>query len=911
MSLTKENLRAFLERENVSDFINLEDYAKYKNIGIYYCRNGYRGFVLELYPSVFSGLNEHETIVSAIGYDFPIETAIDIHYLPSRNIDDILNRYKNGHNSPEGIKNPHVLSELISKNVEWVQGSRDKSLINSPIVDIRPRNHRVILSVSIPPINQKNQRIDDDEIVKIANITIGKLQSLNAREIEIDDFLTIFNEMISPNKTKSWNVKFDKQTPIYNHFLSSEDSMDIYEKDDSFIVSQSIDTKKTYTSVLTTKTFPSKMNIIMAQSLFFNMDGKNPKNYFAGSYFLSLRIVVEDKEKLKKIQLAKSQANTYQTNIMGEKIKTYFPILDEVSQESVDLISKLNGKNEVILKSQWTMVLNDDSIETLYQRIETIKTEGEKMDWIFQQETEIAQMLYLSSLMLMYDPHFRPFSKRFQTTLKSNNGAIAPLYKDVYGMGGQERGMLLFGRQGQVHFFDNFEKGRSGNNIVVAAGTRSGKTFMITNKILQDLACGRKSVFIELDETLMDVVENFGGEYLRFDEKEEKKCLNFFTDIKTTSNGKIDDESLFLIVPLVGLMINWSLDSDESKVKSPDNAVMSTYVKKAVRGAFEENGRNAGMAEVYTNLELIYKEIKEEGFDDKRLRDAVLSLEPYAKRGEVYYDFFNGQRNVYFSGNNLIAIGLAALKDKGDMFSIVLMALTQAIISEFYDKSQQHIEKILYVDEAWSLLENPIFVTFLIRVWRTINKYNGSAVAISQDINQYFKTPELEAIYNNSTYKIFFQQPRDVVDRLMESKKIPEDEALKEQIVSMKTVTAVYSEMMIYTNSGMNISRVISNKYSFYLITNADNGAEVFALMKKIKIQKYEAAEILAYRDEKKCSLESSVELFYYRKGKLDFASLSEESTLILKNREEIEEEEEKEEELTFFQKIYLLLFGD
>ncbi|MDD3466323.1 MAG: TraC family protein [Campylobacterales bacterium] len=913
MALTQDNLRAFLERETVADFINIESYAKVDDIGIYYMRNGYRGFVFELQPSSFVGLNEHETIVSALGYDFPEQSCVEIFYIPSRNFDKMMGEYVKGHSSPKNIRNPAAIKSFIEKNKDWLVAHRNKNIIKSSIVDSRPKNHRVFITFMIPPVNKKNIEITDNDIVKLANISRGKLSTLAPFEPALNDFLAIFNEAISPGREKMWDIDYDESTPIYNHFLSSEDEISCYSKDESIIEhkNQSNDIKY-YSAVLTTKKYPTRFNIAKAQSLFFDMDGKNPKNHFSAPFFITLKIVIENKENMKKKQIAKSQMNRYQTNLLGEKVKVYFPRLATVSEESAEIISRLNDANDAVLKSQWSLVLHESSLNKLHERIETVKSEFEKSTWIIQQETEIPLVAFLYSLPFMFDPRYKEFSKRFATMLKSNNGAVAPLYRDSGSMGSPQKGMLMFGRQTEPQFFDNFEKGHPGNNVVVAAGTRSGKTFFISNKIAHDVACGRKTTFIELDETLHDFVEAFGGTYIRFDEKNEKKCLNFFTNIKTLPNGEIDPEALFYIVPLVGLMINWQLDGDESKVRDPNKAVMSSYVIKAIKAAFGEAGKEAGMSHVHRHLELIYKELKESyGFDDPRLRDAVTSLEPYSQRGGVYYDFFNGKRNIYFTNSNLTAIGLSALRDKGDLFPIVLMALTQAVISEYYDKSKQLIEKLLYIDEAWALLENPIFVVFLIKVWRTINKYNGAGIAISQDIDQYFKSPELESLYNNSTYKIFFQQPRDVIERMANDKKLPDDHVLKESIGSLRTVTGVYSELMIYTNSGFTINRVISNRYAFYLITNADNGPEVFALMKKLGISKDVAAEILSFKDESGLSMECAIEYVWAKQGKIQNDDISVELKKYLEPKKRILSAEKNEflpEHVGFLKKVNIIL---
>jgi len=358
--LTSDNLQAFLERETIADFINLESYAEDdKGNGFYQCRNGYRGFVFEVYPSSNVGLNEHETIVSALGYGYPIETVFEVLYLPSRNITKTLQRYEDGHSKACNISNPAAINTMSAETVKWLKANRDSSIIKSPLLNIRPRDIKTLVIVMIPPVDNKNAEILDTDIIKYSSITEGKLTTLSPRRIKNNEFISIVNEIITPGKTKGWDIEYDEGTPLYNHFCSSEDTIGECEEDSSIIKYSTEGEDDLYSAVLTTKTYPSRYNIVQAKNLFFNTLGKEQKNHFSGPYYISLKISVEDKDKLKKVQKAKAQANKYQVNLLGPKAKEFFPRLKEVEEETTELIERLDNKGDIILKTQWCMVVSD------------------------------------------------------------------------------------------------------------------------------------------------------------------------------------------------------------------------------------------------------------------------------------------------------------------------------------------------------------------------------------------------------------------------------------------------------------------------------------------------------------------------------------------------------------------------
>ena len=85
-------------------------------------------------------------------------------------------------------------------------------------------------------------------------------------------------------------------------------------------------------------------------------------------------------------------------------------------------------------------------------------------------------------------------------------------------------------------------------------------------------------------------------------------------------------------------------------------------------------------------------------------------------------------------------------------------------IDLFWDKikKDRNKKKSIYIDEIWKLIgvsSNKEVASFIYKIFKTIRKYNGSAVSITQDISDLFSLEDGDfgkCILNNSSLKLFF-----------------------------------------------------------------------------------------------------------------------------------------------------------
>ena len=202
---------------------------------------------------------------------------------------------------------------------------------------------------------------------------------------------------------------------------------------------------------------------------------------------------------------------------------------------------------------------------------------------------------------------------------------------------------------------------------------------------------------------------------------------------------------------------------------------------------------------------------------------------------------------------------------------VVLMALVKIVANEFYGKELEDVLKNLICDEAWMILNHPFIASFLIRIWRTIGKHKGAGISISQDINLYFKNNDMQAIYDNSTYKVFLKQNNEQIDRLVADKKLTADAFLIEKMKSLKSRAGIFSEMLVQVDSSFFISRIIVDRFSFYLYSTPEKVQGFNEVMKALNLKKNETAYIFSLVDSYKgMTIEKAHEILLIKKGLIE-----------------------------------------
>ena len=194
--------------------------------------------------------------------------------------------------------------------------------------------------------------------------------------------------------------------------------------------------------------------------------------------------------------------------------------------------------------------------------------------------------------------------------------------------------------------------------------------------------------------------------------------------------------------------------------------------------------------EVKLNIKPKFKESKDmpilEDFynilSDEKTKKFKIKLLPFVK-GSL--KFFNNYTNIEIN-NKLILADVYELGEENLKYAIFLFT------ELFWDqiKKDRKIKKAIYLDEIWRLIgvtSNKNVASFIYKIFKTIRKYGGSAVAITQDISDLFSLDNGvygKSVLNNSSIKNFFSMEEENINILEKYSNISEKEKI--EIKSLK-----------------------------------------------------------------------------------------------------------------------------
>ena len=167
---------------------------------------------------------------------------------------------------------------------------------------------------------------------------------------------------------------------------------------------------------------------------------------------------------------------------------------------------------------------------------------------------------------------------------------------------------------------------------------------------------------------------------------------------------------------------------------------------------------------------------------DEKTKKFQTKLSPFVQ-GSM--KFFNNYTNIELN-NELIIADIYDLGEENIKYGMYLFT------DIFWDKIKENREekKAIYLDEIWRLIgitSNKNVASFIYKIFKTIRKYGGSGVAITQDVSDIFSLDNGtygRSILNNSSIKTFFALEEENIKILEEYTNLSEKEKI--EIKSLK-----------------------------------------------------------------------------------------------------------------------------
>ena len=331
---------------------------------------------------------------------------------------------------------------------------------------------------------------------------------------------------------------------------------------------------------------------------------------------------------------------------------------------------------------------------------------------------------------------------------------------------------------------DRFNRDKYKNaNMCIFGTSGAGKSFYTKLLIQRYRMLGLEQYIIDPERVYNKICENLYGVCIKFGPT-SNSYINIF-DIREDS---IEEEKGFLTTKIGKLRGFFGLvfgELDEEKIAILEEKLIGVYNKKGIN--FDDNS----LYKTNKEGEKIFKESK----DMPILEDLYNYLGKdesslYFKR-KLYpfifgsLKFLNNYTNVEIN-NKLIIADIYELGEENLKYGMYIFT------ELFWDKIKKDRtqNKAIYLDEIWRLIgitSNKFVASFIYKIFKTIRKYGGSAVAITQDVSDLFSLDNGtygKSILNNSSIKSFFSLEEENILILEKFANISEKEKI--EIKSLK-----------------------------------------------------------------------------------------------------------------------------
>ena len=394
-----------------------------------------------------------------------------------------------------------------------------------------------------------------------------------------------------------------------------------------------------------------------------------------------------------------------------------------------------------------------------------------------------------------------------------SNGLIATypfISSNIYDEKGVFIGTNIYNNS--IILVDRFNKEKYKNaNMCIFGTSGAGKSFYTKLLILRYRILGLEQYVIDPEREYGNVCEALGGINIKFGPT-SKIFINVF-DIRENS---IEDDSGFLTTKISKLRGFFSLvfgELDEEKVAILEEKLIETYNKKEI--TFDDNS----LYKTNKNGEKMFKESKDmpilEDFYNVVEKDNSADFFKRKLYPFIYgsLKFLNNYTNVELE-NKLIVADIYELGEESLKYGMYIF------VDMFWDKVKKNRDenKAIYLDEIWRLIgvtSNKFVASFIYKIFKTIRKYGGSAVAITQDVSDLFSLEDGaygKSILNNSSIKSFFSLEEENILVLEKYANISEKE--KVEIKSLKR-----GESLMFIGDNHILAKIECSEYEKELIS--------------------------------------------------------------------------------------------
>jgi len=273
------------------------------------------------------------------------------------------------------------------------------------------------------------------------------------------------------------------------------------------------------------------------------------------------------------------------------------------------------------------------------------------------------------------------------------------------------------------------QKNLNNYNCIIIGTSGTGKSFLASTIMAQLQRSNARIIGIDLGGSYRGLCEALQGSYVTMDIDMPNQRINplFIPPNQTVESSDIERMLLFI----------------EKLIIDPSTG--QQRLSKLVLGDLEEALRqliqSAEGKEIFLHQ---FQYLVAKSFN----KEVGKMLQPWVGRG-MYARLFDGTSQIDFD-NPFTIFDLSLVKDNRDIAPLALMGIMNGINAMANKYPRQ--PKLLLIDEAWFMLQDPIIRRFVAECFRTFRKTGTGIIGISQGIEEWVNLGEEKAAILNNTH---------------------------------------------------------------------------------------------------------------------------------------------------------------
>ncbi len=452
-------------------------------------------------------------------------------------------------------------------------------------------------------------------------------------------------------------------------------------------------------------------------------------------------------------------------------------ILKKFQRKLAEVQSQINEREEKGL-------VRDPQLDTAYQDLETLRSNltqaqeklfdfglyisivGSDSSELDKIESEIksvleAQMIYVKPALFQQEQGFRSIlptcSDELNIVTKLNTGPLATIFPFTSFDLTQEEG-ILYGinrHNNSLVIFDRFKQ--DNYNSVTFAKAGAGKSYATKLEILRTLMFDVDVIIIDPENEYKYLTESVGGKYFNVSLNSNNHINPFDLPIPREEESPADvlRTNTINLVGLFRLMLGGLTPEEDAIV---DRAITETYALKDIS---PESDFSSIEPPLLSDFEMVLSGMEGAG-------SLIQRLTKYT-RGS-WSQFINKPTSVDIDAK-LVAFSIRDMED--DLKPVAMYIITHHIWNVVRKKLKK---RLLVVDEAWIMMKSEDAASFLFGMAKRGRKYYLGIATITQDVDDFLKSPYGPAIITNSSIQILLKQSPSSMDNLQKVFNLTDEE---------------------------------------------------------------------------------------------------------------------------------------